>query len=158
MKKPSILVLAAGPLQMPLIQAAKRKHLRIVAVDADPAAPGLQIADAAHVIALDDHDANLEVAERGTQYLRDHMRFVDTDNDIVYWYHGIKVEGDYEKKLFTSEFDDDYDAVPMYEQIYALAGPTQTFRVTGDRRIAADIHHTMRLFENHFLQLHVGRT
>jgi putative membrane protein len=50
------------------------------------------------------------------------MRFVDSDNDIVYWYHGIQIEGDYEKKLFTSEFDDDYDAVPMYEQIYALAG------------------------------------
>ncbi len=92
----------------------------------------------------------LTVAERGTQYLRDHMRFVDPDNDVVYWYHGIKVEGDHEKKLFTSEFGDDYDAVPMYEQIYALAGPTQTYRVTGDRRIASDIDHTMRLFENHF--------
>jgi mannose/cellobiose epimerase-like protein (N-acyl-D-glucosamine 2-epimerase family) len=99
---------------------------------------------------LTGNDDFLDVAERGTQYLRDHMRFVDTDNDVVYWYHGIKVEGDYEKKLFTSEFGDDYDAVPMYEQIYALAGPTQTFRVTGDRRIAADIHHTIRLFENHF--------
>lgn len=38
----------------------------------------------------------------------------------------------------------------MYEQIYALAGPTQTFRVTGDRRIASDIDHTMRLFEKFF--------
>ena len=64
MKNPSILIVAAGPLQMPLIQAAKRQDLRIVAVDADPAAPGLQVADAAHVIALDDLDAILEVAER----------------------------------------------------------------------------------------------
>jgi len=92
----------------------------------------------------------LQVAELGTQYLRSHMRFVDTDNDVVYWYHGIQVEGDYEKKLFTSEFGDDYDAVPMYEQIYALAGPTQTFRVTGDRRIASDIDATLRLFEKYF--------
>ena len=99
---------------------------------------------------LTGNEEYLEVAERGTQYLRDHMRFVDPDNDIVYWYHGIKVEGDREEKLFTSEFDDDYDAVPMYEQIYALAGPTQTFRITGDRRIRSDIDHTMRLFENHF--------
>jgi mannose/cellobiose epimerase-like protein (N-acyl-D-glucosamine 2-epimerase family) len=99
---------------------------------------------------LTGRDDFLDVAEKGTQYLRDHMRFVDPDNDVVYWYHGIKVEGDSEKKLFTSEFGDDYDAVPMYEQIYALAGPTQTFRVTGDRRIAADIDHTMRLFENYF--------
>jgi len=95
-------------------------------------------------------DEYLEVAEKGTEYLRSHMRFVDLDADVVYWYHGIKVEGDYEKKLFTSEFDDDYDAIPMYEQIYALAGPTQTFRVTGDRRIASDIDATMRLFEKYF--------
>ncbi|MCU7729563.1 AGE family epimerase/isomerase [Actinoplanes sp. KI2] len=99
---------------------------------------------------LTGHDEFLEIAEKGTQYLRDHMRFVDPDNDIVYWYHGIKVDGDREEKLFTSEFDDDYDAVPMYEQIYALAGPTQTFRITGDKRIRSDIDHTMRLFENHF--------
>jgi mannose/cellobiose epimerase-like protein (N-acyl-D-glucosamine 2-epimerase family) len=97
----------------------------------------------------------LEVAERGTQYLRDHMRAVDPDNDVVYWYHGIKVEGDHETKLLTSEFDDDYDAIPMYEQIYALAGPTQTFRVTGDRRIASDIDHTIRLFEK-FFRDHAG--
>ncbi|MDI6100429.1 AGE family epimerase/isomerase [Actinoplanes sp. NEAU-A12] len=105
---------------------------------------------------LTGRDEYLEIAEKGTQYLRDHMRFVDSDNDIVYWYHGIKVEGDYETKLFTSEFDDDYDAIPMYEQIYALAGPTQTFRITGDRRISSDIDHTMRLFENHFRDVEGG--
>ncbi|MEU3454720.1 AGE family epimerase/isomerase [Micromonospora sp. NPDC006766] len=92
----------------------------------------------------------LAAAEAGTEYLRKHMRFVDADADVVYWYHGVKVEGDYEKKLLTSEFDDDYDAIPMYEQIYALAGPTQTFRVTGDRRIATDIDATLRLFEKYF--------
>jgi len=92
----------------------------------------------------------LEVAEAGTEYLRRHMRFVDLDADVVYWYHGVKIEGDYERKLFTSEFDDDYDAIPMYEQIYALAGPTQTFRVTGDPRISADVEGTLRLFERHF--------
>jgi uncharacterized protein YyaL (SSP411 family) len=99
---------------------------------------------------LTGNDEYLEIAEAGTSYLRDHMKFVDTDNDVVYWYHGIQVEGDSEKKLFTSEFGDDYDAVPMYEQIYALAGPTQTFRVTGDRRIVSDIDGTMRLFDKFF--------
>jgi len=92
----------------------------------------------------------LDVAERGTDYLREHVRFVDRDEDVVYWYHGINMRGDAEEKLFTSEFGDDYDAVPMYEQIYALAGPTQTFRVTGDRRIAEDIDATLRLFRRFF--------
>ncbi|MBX6384421.1 MAG: AGE family epimerase/isomerase [Microbispora sp.] len=92
----------------------------------------------------------LEVAERGTAYLREHMRFVDPDEDVVYWYHGIDVRDGVERKLFTSEFGDDYDAIPMYEQIYALAGPTQFFRVTGDPEVAADIEGTLRLFRRFF--------
>lgn len=92
----------------------------------------------------------LEGAERGTEYLRDHMRFYDRDEDLIYWYHGIKVEGDRELKLLTSEFGDDYDSIPMYEQIYALAGPTQTFRITGDPRILFDIEKTIDLFEKYY--------
>ncbi|WP_116201237.1 AGE family epimerase/isomerase [Amycolatopsis circi] len=92
----------------------------------------------------------LGVAERGTEYLREHMRFVDRDEDVVYWYHGIDVRGGSERKLFTSEFGDDYEAIPAYEQIYALVGQTQTFRVTGDRRIRDDIDATLRLFHRFF--------
>jgi mannose/cellobiose epimerase-like protein (N-acyl-D-glucosamine 2-epimerase family) len=99
---------------------------------------------------LTGEDEYLEIAEKGTKYLRDHMRFVDPDNDVVYWYHGVKVDGDSETKLLSSEFDDDYNAVPMYEQIYALAGPVQTFRITGDPRIGSDADATLRLFEKHF--------
>ncbi|HUE84581.1 MAG TPA: hypothetical protein VMO26_00740, partial [Vicinamibacterales bacterium] len=95
-------------------------------------------------------------AERGTDYLRDHMRFVDKDEDIVYWYHGIDVEATKETKIFASEFGDDYDAIPMYEQIYALAGPTQTYRITGDPRILSDIQGTIRLFDRFYLDKHKG--
>ncbi|GGL60540.1 hypothetical protein GCM10010129_00080 [Streptomyces fumigatiscleroticus] len=98
----------------------------------------------------------LEVAERGTEYLREHMRFVDTDENVVYWYHGLKVDGDVEKKLFTSEFSDDYDALPAYEQIYALAGPVQTYRVTGDPRIKADADATIRIFDRFYLDPEEG--
>lgn len=95
-------------------------------------------------------DEFLEGAEKGTEYLRDHMRFYDIDEDIVYWYHGLKVEGDKETKLLTSEFGDDYDSIPMYEQIYALAGPTQTMRITGDPKIMSDIDKTLSLFEKFY--------
>jgi mannose/cellobiose epimerase-like protein (N-acyl-D-glucosamine 2-epimerase family) len=101
-------------------------------------------------------DRYLVGAERGTQYLRDHMRFVDKDEDIVYWYHGIDVEATKETKIFASEFGDDYDAIPMYEQIYALAGPTQTYRITGDPRILSDIQGTIRLFDRFYLDRHKG--
>ncbi|GAA4412256.1 hypothetical protein GCM10023187_39070 [Nibrella viscosa] len=99
---------------------------------------------------LTGYDPFLEGAELGTNYLRDHMRFYDQDDDLVYWYHGLKVEGDKETKLLTSEFGDDYQAIPMYEQIYALAGPTQTYRITGDKRIMFDIEKTIDLFEKYY--------
>jgi len=98
----------------------------------------------------------LEAAEKGTEYLRDHMRFYDADEKIVYWYHGIDVRGDKEDKVFSSEFGDDYDAVPAYEQIYALAGPIQTYRITGDPRILKDAELTVSLFERFFLDTEKG--
>jgi mannose/cellobiose epimerase-like protein (N-acyl-D-glucosamine 2-epimerase family) len=96
------------------------------------------------------NDSFLKAAENGTEYLREHMRFVDLDEGIVYWYHGIDVKGEKEDKIFASEFGDDYYAIPAYEQIYALAGPIQTYRCTGDPRIMDDTEKTIKLF-NEFL-------
>ncbi len=96
-------------------------------------------------------DRFLEGAEKGTEYLREHMRFYDMDENVVYWYHGIDVRGRREVKVFASEFDDDLDAIPAYEQIYALAGPIQTYRITGDPRIMRDAEMTADLFDRFFL-------
>jgi mannose/cellobiose epimerase-like protein (N-acyl-D-glucosamine 2-epimerase family) len=105
---------------------------------------------------LTGNDRFLEAAERGTEYLRDHMRFLDVDDDIVYWYHGIDVHGRQETKIFASEFGDDLDAIPAYEQIYALAGPIQTYRVSGDPRILRDAEMTVDLFDRFFLDKEGG--
>src|SRR5205809_2028949 len=78
------------------------------------------------------------------------MQFYDGDNDVVYWYHGIKVQGEKEHKLLTSEFGDDHYSIPMYEQIYALCGPTMTYRLTGDTKILDDIRKTMALFDRFY--------
>lgn len=98
----------------------------------------------------------LEAAEKGTEYLRQHFRSMDTTEDICFWYHGIDVDGDKIRKILASEFGDDYDAIPAYEQIYALAGPVQTYRVTGDKRIYDDAKKTVNLFEKHFLDKELG--
>ena len=96
-------------------------------------------------------DEYLEAAEKGTEYLRDKMRFVDTDTGLIYWYHGLKVQSqNQEQKLLVSEFGDDYDCIPAYEQIYALAGPIQTYRLTGDPRILDDTERTIDLFDQHY--------
>lgn len=101
-------------------------------------------------------DRFLDAAEQGTEYLREHMRFYDTDENIAYWYHAIDVSGRREEKIFASEFGDDYDAIPAYEQIYALAGPIQTYRVTGDPRILRDAELTVDLFDRFFLDKRKG--
>jgi len=101
-------------------------------------------------------DRYLEGAERGTEYLRDHMRFDATDENVIYWYHGMDVHGERHDKVFASEFGDDFFAVPAYEQIYALAGPIQTYRVTGDPRILSDAEKTVDLFDRFFLDREQG--
>ncbi|MES2766237.1 MAG: AGE family epimerase/isomerase [Bacteroidota bacterium] len=102
------------------------------------------------------NDRYLEAAEKGTLYLRQHFRAVDTSEDTAYWYHAIEVKGGKERKILASEFGDDYDAIPAYEQIYALAGPVQTFRATGDKQILADVDKTLNLFERYFLDHEQG--
>jgi mannose/cellobiose epimerase-like protein (N-acyl-D-glucosamine 2-epimerase family) len=92
----------------------------------------------------------LEAAEKGTAYLREHFRATDASEGISYWYHAIDVHGTRTRKVLASEFGDDFDAIPAYEQIYALAGPVQTYRATGDSRILADAHATMTMFDRYF--------
>ena len=100
---------------------------------------------------LTGEDRYLEAAEKGTEYLREHMRGVNEDENIVYWYHAMDVRGSKERKILASQFGDDYDAIPAYEQIYALAGPIQTYRVTGDPRILRDAEMTINLFDKFYL-------
>ncbi len=96
-------------------------------------------------------DRFLEAAEKGTEYLRKHHRFEDRKNGTTYWYHAVDVKADGSmQKIFASESGDDYDALPCYEQIYALAGPTQTYRVTGDPQILADAKATIKTFWEYF--------
>jgi anti-anti-sigma factor len=99
---------------------------------------------------------------------------VDSLDDICYWYHAVefgdthnkKVMGSNmpdipgfrkantqtvrERKMIASEFGDDYDAIPAYEQIYALAGLTQTYRITGNTIIRDAIDKTLNLFEKYY--------
>ena len=86
---------------------------------------------------LTGEDRFLEAAEKGTAVpARPHALRTTPTRSVVYWYHGIdRSTATREQKMLASEFGDDYDAIPAYEQIYALAGPTQTYRVTGDPRI-----------------------
>jgi mannose/cellobiose epimerase-like protein (N-acyl-D-glucosamine 2-epimerase family)/ABC-type transporter Mla MlaB component len=101
-------------------------------------------------------DRYLEAAEAGTKYLHDHFRSTDGTSDICYWYHAIDVKGKTERKILASRFGDDWDAVPAYEQIYALAGPVQTYRITGDPVILDDARRTQELFHRFYDDTKLG--
>jgi mannose/cellobiose epimerase-like protein (N-acyl-D-glucosamine 2-epimerase family) len=100
---------------------------------------------------LTGEDRFLEAAEKGTQYLQNVMAKRDKDG-IVYWLHAVDVDdnGKVLKEYLPSQFGDDYGAMPTYEQIYAIAGPTQTYRITGDPTILSDIEKTIALFDRHY--------
>ena len=65
---------------------------------------------------------------------------LDTLGDLLFCEHAVFQEG-------VSTSGDDFDAIPAYEQIYALAGPIQTYRITGDPRILRDAELTVGLFD-----------
>jgi mannose/cellobiose epimerase-like protein (N-acyl-D-glucosamine 2-epimerase family) len=97
----------------------------------------------------------LEAAEKGTAYLREHFRATDGTKDICYWYHAVDVKDGSERKILSSGYGEDEEAMPCYEQIYALAGPVQTYRLTGDPQIFEDARRTVNLFERYYRD-HVG--
>ena len=58
------MVLAAGPLQLPVIETARRMGLRVVVLDGDPKAPGLKLANHAHVANITDPEVCLGIARQ----------------------------------------------------------------------------------------------
>ncbi|MEU6062802.1 AGE family epimerase/isomerase [Streptomyces sp. NPDC047097] len=101
-------------------------------------------------------DECLDIAEAGSRYLHEQLRFHDEAADVVHWYHGIDKQPLGERKLFASEFGDEHRSLPAYEQIYALVGLAQTYRITGDPVIRQDLEGTVRLFEEFFADRSLG--
>lgn len=88
----------------------------------------------------------LRATEELVRLQRERMRIESPDGRHVYWLHALK-DG---KPVLPSLFADDAGTIPLYEQIYCLAGLTQYFRITGDPVILADIHKTIRFMEDHY--------
>ncbi len=59
----ALLVYGAGTNQLPVIEAGRRRGWRIVAIDRDPSAPGIGLADRFVRASLRDHDAILRAVE-----------------------------------------------------------------------------------------------
>lgn len=108
------------------------------------------IFDFATAYMLTGNEMYLEVAEKGTIYLQEHMKNV-LDDDVVIWNHASFIENNVEKKVLASSFADDYNTIPAYEQIYSISGLAQTYRINGDPYILNDIDKTINLFSKYYL-------
>ncbi|MEW6163097.1 MAG: AGE family epimerase/isomerase, partial [Nitrospirota bacterium] len=88
----------------------------------------------------------LLAAKAGVEYQRDMFRTISHDGSFIIWHHAVS-NGE---KIYASLFSDDRDTIPLYEQIYALAGLAQFYRITQDWETLYDIQRTVNFFLKFF--------
>jgi mannose/cellobiose epimerase-like protein (N-acyl-D-glucosamine 2-epimerase family) len=95
----------------------------------------------------------LLAARAAANYLREAFRSLSHDGRYCFWAYGRRrnVQGERgEFLLFASQGPDDQGTIPLYEQIYAIAGLTQFYRVTLDWEVLEDIRRTINSFQDFF--------
>lgn len=96
-------------------------------------------------------DRFLSAAQAGVQYQREMFRCLSNDGRRCFWAFGKK-KTDYGYQMVVRSLnEDDKDTIPLYEQIYALAGLAQYYRITLDWEVLEDIVRTIRTFNDFFL-------
>lgn len=83
-------------------------------------------------------------AEAGVAFQQQEFRTYSTDRRYCFWYHAIKREKYRNRTELASTNWDDEGSIPLYEQIYALAGLAMYYRITGDWDVLSDIRLTLR--------------
>jgi hypothetical protein len=92
-------------------------------------------------------DRYLLGARAGVEYQREAFRSISADGRFCVWWHARKSERNGRFDILPSLFEDDKGTIPLYEQIYALAGLTQFFRIAGDWEVLHDIRRTITTFQ-----------
>lgn len=93
----------------------------------------------------------LSAARAGVHYQREMFRCLSNDGRRCFWAFG-KQKTDFGYQLINRSLnEDDKDTIPLYEQIYALAGLAQYYRITLDWEVLEDIGRTIRAFNDFFL-------
>jgi len=89
-------------------------------------------------------------AKAAVAYQREAFRSLSHDGQYVFWAsarrrnHGGESG---ETLVIPSENPDDQGLIPLYEQIYALAGLAQYYRITQDWEVMEDIRRTVNTFQ-----------
>ena len=104
---------------------------------------------AAYLIVGDDRYR--QAAEAAVQFQRDAFRSLSHDGSYCFWAYGRR-KGIYGTDLLVpSQSGDDTGSIPLYEQIYALAGLANYYRISLDWEVLRDIRRTVHAFNAFFL-------
>jgi mannose/cellobiose epimerase-like protein (N-acyl-D-glucosamine 2-epimerase family) len=144
--------------ELPTAAADYSAYTTVLARSGRKVAGGLQDANSlsrfvygmATAFLLTGEDRFLHAAEQGAAYLRSHFRIGDDGGQLVLWHHALDRTAAPAVPVLGSPLPDDGGAISAFDQIYALAGPAQLYRVTGDPRLRADVEGTARMFDRYF--------
>lgn len=89
-------------------------------------------------------------AQAGVAYQREAFRSISADGRFCLWLHARQRDSAGVFDVFPSLFSDDRGTIPLYEQIYALAGLAQYYRITNEWEVLHDISRTLNSFEAFF--------
>ncbi|MDX2084747.1 MAG: N-acyl-D-glucosamine 2-epimerase [Candidatus Melainabacteria bacterium] len=90
-------------------------------------------------------------AKAGVEYLRQSFRSLSSDGAYCFWAFGRRKQKQGPQTIVPSQNGDDLNAIALYEQIYALAGLAQYYRITNDWEVLEDIRRTVSMFNDFFL-------
>ena len=93
----------------------------------------------------------LEAARAGVEYQRESFRNLSHDGRYCFWAYGRRSKKGGSEFIMLSQNPDDLDTMPLYEQIYALAGLAQYYRITAEWEVLEDIRRTVRAFNDFYL-------
>lgn len=85
-------------------------------------------------------------AKAGVEFQREAFRSYSTDGRFCFWLHARKRDRHGIYDVLPSVQGEDAGTIPLYEQIYALAGLAQYYRITNDWETLQDIRLTLRTF------------
>jgi len=89
-------------------------------------------------------------AKAGVAYQRQAFRSLSHNGLYCFWAYGRRRDAAGEHLIFPSQNSDDINTIPLYEQIYALAGLTQYYRITMDWEVLEDIRRTVNTFRDFY--------
>jgi mannose/cellobiose epimerase-like protein (N-acyl-D-glucosamine 2-epimerase family) len=93
-------------------------------------------------------------ARAGVEYQREAFRSISADGRFCFWIHARMRDRYGRFDVLECLFADDRGTFPLYEQIYALAGLAQYYRITNDWEVLYDIQRTIAAFNMFFADRH----